>query len=279
MKPFLLKTLIFVFACFSSGLTYCQTSINYGSNNGKYLSVNQTLIYYEEYGSGTPLLLLHGGFSSISNFQNTIGELSTTFHVIAVDLPGHGRSELPDSLSFQSLADDCSKLIDLLKLDSVYVSGFSLGAIVALDLAADRPDKVKKSVINAAAIDMNGYLSENAYFLTNVNPEMCKAPQMKWWLDDYKAKSPNATKWENYVNEFRKMFSSKPFITSIKLGQIKNPVLIMQGDQDIVSIDHGLMMYRKIKNAQFCVLPATGHFVLSTNADMVTKVTVAFLSN
>ncbi len=279
MKTLLFKILFFSFISFSSAFAFGQTAINYGSNNGKYLSVNRTRIYYEEYGKGIPLLLLHGGFSSISNFQNTIGELSKTFHVIAIDLPGHGRSELPDSLSFQSLANDCSIMIDLLKLDSVYVSGFSLGAIVALDLAADRPDKVKKSVINAAAINMDGYLPENAYFLSNVTPEMCKAPQMKWWLDDYKAKSPAAAKWESFVNEFRKMFAERPFVTEEKLKQIKNPVLILQGDQDIVSIDHGLIMYRQIKNAQFCVLPATNHFVLSTKSDMVTKVTVAFLSS
>lgn len=279
MKTQLFKILLFSLIGFSSAFAYGQTAINYGSNNGKYLSVNHTRIYYEEYGKGIPLLLLHGGFSSISNFQNTIGELSKTYHVIAIDLPGHGRSELPDSLSFQSLANDCSKVIDLLKLDSIYVSGFSLGAIVALDLAADRPDKVKKSVINAAAIDMDGYLPENAFFLSNVTPEMCKGPQMKWWLDDYKAKSPNAIKWENFVNEFRKMFAQRPFISSEKLSQIKNPVLILQGDKDIVSIDHGLMIYRQIKNSQFCVLPATTHFVLSTKSDMVAKVTAAFLGS
>lgn len=93
--------------------------IKYGLNNGKYLTIHDTKIYYEEYGNGTPLLLLHAGFGSIENLSDIIPELSKHFRVIAPDAPGHGRSEQADSLSGDLLADYCSGIIDQLKLDSV----------------------------------------------------------------------------------------------------------------------------------------------------------------
>ena len=80
-------------------------------------------IYYEEYGKGTPLILLQGGMGSIEDFALCIPELSKHFRVIAPDTPGQGRSELADSMSYELMAAYISKLIDILKLDSAYVMG------------------------------------------------------------------------------------------------------------------------------------------------------------
>ena len=133
MKKQLYKFLIFIITLsFHNG--YGQ--INYGSNNGKYLTIQGTKIYYEEYGKGTPLIILHGGFGTISSFSNIIPKLSKQFHVIVPDAPGHGRSEFPvRPLSFQIMAEYYSEMIDQLKLDSVYVIGFSDGGNSGLLLA------------------------------------------------------------------------------------------------------------------------------------------------
>lgn len=254
-----------------------QKIINYGSNNGKYVTAGNLKIYYEEYGAGIPLLLLHGGFSSISNFEKIIPELAKKYRVIALDLPGHGRTELPDSLSFQLLADYSSKIIDLLKLDSVYVFGYSVGAVVALHLAADRPDKVKKTVALSGGLNMSGYMPENAYFLSNVTPEMCEAPQMKWWMDDYMAKSPAKNNWKKFVIDFRKMFAVKSFIPEEKLQQIKSPVLILQGDHDAIKTEQGIYMSRLLKNCLFGVMPGATHFTISQNPELINKLSLDFL--
>jgi len=90
-----------------------QGQIDYGSNNGKYLTIRGTKVYYEEYGKGTPLLMLHGGFGDISDFKKCIPELSKKFRVIIPDAPGQGRSDFPDSLlSYQLKASYYSILID-----------------------------------------------------------------------------------------------------------------------------------------------------------------------
>ena len=128
-----------------SGMVYGQ-EIKYGSNSGKQLTIKDTKIYYEEYGSGLPLLLLHGGFGSIHDFEQVIPGLANHFRVIAVDSPGHGRSEQADSLSFELMANYISEMIDKLQLDSVYVIGYSDGGITALLLASRQHTKVKRVI-------------------------------------------------------------------------------------------------------------------------------------
>src|SRR5215203_808876 len=107
-----------------------------GSTRGKYLTIRGTKVYYEEYGKGIPLLLLHGGFGNIADFQKCTPGLSKHFRVIMPDAPGLGRSEFPDSsLSYHLMASYYSLMIDQLKLDSLYVIGWSDGGIAGLLLA------------------------------------------------------------------------------------------------------------------------------------------------
>src|SRR6516164_8546295 len=134
-----------------------EGQINYGTNNGKYLTIRGTKVYYEEYGNGTPLLMLHGGFGDISDFKKCILELSKEFRVIIPDAPGQGRSDFPDSLlSYQLKASYYSILIDQLKLDSVYILGWSDGGNEGLLLANYRPDKVKKLLVSGANYKSSG---------------------------------------------------------------------------------------------------------------------------
>src|SRR5260221_11589663 len=110
--------------------TSCKTGTNeieFGSHNGRVININGKKIYYEEYGQGTPLLLLSGGGinRSIRDFGKCIPGLSKQYRVIAPDTPGQGRSEQPASLSYGILTDFMSQLIDSLKMDSGYVMGWS----------------------------------------------------------------------------------------------------------------------------------------------------------
>jgi pimeloyl-ACP methyl ester carboxylesterase len=129
----------------------CQDDRSCGSNNGNYVTVFDTQIYYEEYGTGTPLLLLHGNFGSMAYYKMVIPELSNYFNVIAVNFPGFGRSYHADSISFRLFSDYMSEMIDIMRLDSVYVLGCSMGSSVALLLAHNRPDKVKRIISADAA--------------------------------------------------------------------------------------------------------------------------------
>ena len=135
-----------------------EKKVEYGDNNGKYLTLLDTKIYYEEYGQGTPLILLEGGMGSIYDFAKCIPELSKHYRIIAPDTPGQGRSEMADSMSYELMAEYISKFIDLLKLDSAYVMGWSDGGNTALILGNKRPEKIKGIVASEPIICLKGTL-------------------------------------------------------------------------------------------------------------------------
>lgn len=273
-KLFLLPFIIFSVL---PGATHGQpTTINYGSANGKYISINSTRIYYEEYGKGAPLLLLHGGFGSINDFQKVIPELSRHFRVIAPDSPGHGRSGQADSLSYQLLSSYFSKMIDALALDSVYVLGWSDGGNAALILAADRADKVRKVVVSGANSTTDGLVSGVLDHMKKLTTDYVTSA-MKEWLENYKKLSPQKDNWKKFVNDSKKMWFTRIAVPESKLRQIKLPVLVILGDHDIIRLEHGMEMHRLIKGSEFAVLPGTSHATFSQKPEMINKLTVDFL--
>jgi pimeloyl-ACP methyl ester carboxylesterase len=195
-----------------------QGQINYGSNNGKYLTIRGTKLYYEEYGKGTPLLMLHGGFGDISDFKKCIPELSKKFRVIIPYAPGQGRSDFPDSsLSYQLKASYYSIMIDQLKLDSVYVLGWSDGGNEGLLLANYRPEKVKKLLVSGANYKSSGIKGIEGADTTILNLDWLQ----KNWKDiihDYEELSPNHD-WKRYFREMGKVWTQMNIFQKVFLKQ------------------------------------------------------------
>ena len=119
-----------------------------------YAPVNGLKMYYEIYGSGKPLVLLHGAFNTINMaFGMLIPELSKTRQVIAVELQGHGRTaDIDRPFSFESMADDVAALLKYLKKDSADIFGYSMGGGVAWQLAIRHPRLVRKLVIASCGL-------------------------------------------------------------------------------------------------------------------------------
>lgn len=260
----------------------CKTKtakIEFGSNNGKLITINGKKIYYEEYGQGTPLLLLSGGGinRSIKDFEKCIPGLAKQYRVIAPDTPGQGRSEQTDSLSYDLLADFMSQLIDSLKIDSGYVMGWSDGAIVSILLADRRPDKIKKAIAVGANNGMRGFVLPDGFPLDSV-----KIPSMEYWastnkkdIEWYNTLTPKKD-WRKMVNNINRMVYAKEYFPAGVYGSINIPVMIVLGDRDMISIEHGLEMHRLIKNSQYCVLPNTTHEVFAERPDLINKIAIDF---
>ena len=254
---------------------FAQEEIQYGSNNGQYLSICGTQIYYEEYGDGIPLLLLHGGFGSIEYYGMVIPELSKHFKVIAIDSPGHGRSEQADTMSYQLITDYISEMIDIMGLDSVYALGCSDGSIVALLLAHDRPDKVKRIISDGGIIDEDGYQPRIVEWMEMITPQ--NRPES--WVEEYKSKSPQKEKWEEFVWETKKMWLDFPYIPDATIGKIKCRTLIIMGDRDqSIRLEHGLELYRAIQGSEFSVLPNADHCICNEKPDLINEIVIAFLT-
>ncbi|HRG39742.1 MAG TPA: alpha/beta hydrolase [Bacteroidia bacterium] len=273
---FYYPVLLFFFLICSPAVT---AQVKYGSNNGSYLTIRNTKIYYETYGTGTPFILLHGGLGSIADFRKCIPELSKKYKVIIPDAPGHGRSELADSaLSYQLIADYCSKMIDLLKLDSTYIMGWSDGGIEALLLAKNRPDKVKKIIAVGPNYRADG-LKPDEVGDWGPNFSLNKFEKnFTQWITFYNTISPQKD-WKRLVTESNRMWFKEEYFPLSDLTKINIPVLIVFGDRDQYKLEHGLEMHRAIKNSQFCVIPNCSHSIFFEKPDLMNQLAIDFLNN
>jgi pimeloyl-ACP methyl ester carboxylesterase len=204
-------------------------------------------------------------------------ELSKHYRIIAPDTPGQGRSEQTDRLSYDLLTDFMSQLIDSLNTDSVYIMGLSDGAIVALLLADRRPDKVKKVIAVGANNGTRGFALPDGYNIDSV-----KMPTLDEWagynkkdIEWYNTLTPKKD-WKQMATNLNLMWYDKEYFPTSTYDNIKIPTMIVLGDRDVISIEHGLEMHRLLKNSQYCVLPNTTHEVFAEKPDLINKIAIDF---
>ena len=200
------------------------------SNSG-YAPVNGIKVYYEVYGEGRPLVLLHGAFWTIDmNWGQLIPELSKTRKVSAIELQGHGQTPFSDrKLSFSALASDVEGVMNYLKIDSADVTGYSMGGAVAYQFAIQNPKRLKKLVIISATYKSTGWLPEVTSAFKAFKPEFFTNSPMK---TAYDAVAPDKTKWTKFLEQMF-AFAAEPFdFGESNISKISAPVLIISGDND-----------------------------------------------
>src|SRR5579863_851463 len=159
-----------------------RAQITYGDNPaaGHYLATRGIRLYYETYGQGEPLLMLHINGGSINVFSNQIPFFAKNYRVIAVDSRAHGKSvDAGDSLTFEQMADDFNALLDSLHLQHCDVIGWSDGGISGLLLAIRHPDKVKKLVVSGPNLypDTTGLVPFIYHYLERLADTLKQKPQ------------------------------------------------------------------------------------------------------
>jgi pimeloyl-ACP methyl ester carboxylesterase len=254
---------LFLFV-FTTSFVYAQTEkINYGNNptNGGYKRINGINIYYETYGTGKPLILLHGSGGSITGQSDRIVYFKKYFKVIAIDSRAHGKSiDLSDNnLTYELMANDVKVLLDSLKVDSAYVWGQSDGGILGLLLAINYPNKIKK----LATFGANIFPGNKAVF-DEIN---------KMVLDTLK------TTKDNHTRRLFSLLAYQPNITERDLAKIKCPVLIMTGDRDAVRLEHSILIFNSIPNSNLFVMPGATHYGSYQKPDLFNAVLIDFLNS
>ena len=200
------------------------------SNSG-YAPVNGIKVYYEVYGEGRPLVLLHGAFYTIDmNWGQLIPELSKTRKVIAIEMQGHGHTPFSDrELSITTLANDVEKVMDYLKIDSADVAGFSMGGSVAYQFAVQSPKRLRKLVIISSTYKTNGWLPIVNGGFKDFKPDFFDNTPIK---TAYDAVAPDKTKWRKFLEQMF-AFAKVPFnVGDSNISKIAAPVLIISGDND-----------------------------------------------
>lgn len=241
--------------------------IPYGNNPaaGHYQSVWGIRLYYEEYGKGKPLLLIHGNGGTIESFHKNIPYFAQRYRVIAVDSRAHGKSvDRGDSLSFEMMADDFAALLTKLKIDSAYVIGWSDGGINALLLAMRHPEKVKKLVATGANLWPDS---------TTLVPSLWQ--QMQRGYQENKARQFTDPKERNDWKVFT-LDLFQPHIPLNALQSIKAPSLIVAGDRDVITTEHTVAIASHIPRSWLWILPNCGHATLIDRADEFNRKTEEF---
>ncbi|OMP77399.1 alpha/beta fold hydrolase [[Flexibacter] sp. ATCC 35208] len=196
-----------------------------------YAPANGIKVYYEVYGDGKPIVLLHGAYYTIEmNWGELIPELAKTRKVIAIELQGHGHTPFSDrKLSLATLASDVEKVMDYLKIDSADIAGYSFGGQVAYQFAIQSPKRLKKLVIISAVYKSEGWVTEITSVFKNMKPELFANSPLQ---AAYDAVAPDKTKWNKFLEQMIAL-AGEPFnLGDDNIAKITAPVLIISGDND-----------------------------------------------
>ncbi len=242
------------------------SSIPYGDNLnvGKYVTADDAKIYFEIYGAGEPILILHGGgVGSPYELGKILDEMKTSHKLIVMSTRGHGRSEIGHSpLTYKQKADDALAVLDALKISKpVQILGFSDGAYTAYEIAALYPDRVERITAIGAGTLQAGYFS----------PEINLAELEKLdkkFFDAQKKIRPEPERWQEFLSDYMKFWSEQN-IGAETFGKIKCPVLLIVGDED----DHApvvtvLEAHQLLANSRLCVVPKAWHTAFLDNYDV-----------
>jgi len=245
-------TLLVMFGFAISALA--QKAVKYGSNPsaGKYVNIRGIKMYYETYGTGEPVLFIHGNGGSIKSFENQIPVFAKHYRVIVADSRAQGKSvDATDSLSYEMMTDDLNALLDNLHLKNIYIVGWSDGGINGLLMAIRHPDKVKKLAVTGANLWPDS---------TAVSPYMSAlvVKQYQLGMDSIRKMKTVPAVAKNDMKLLR-LLGFEPHITLQQLHTIKCPTLVIGGDQDVIRPEHTLLIAQNIPKSFLWILPNSGH--------------------
>jgi pimeloyl-ACP methyl ester carboxylesterase len=217
-------------------------------------------IYYATRGSGSTLVLLHGGGDSGEHsFARQLDVFSQRHRIVAPDQVGHGHTpDVPGPLTYTGMMDDTAALLRHLELNHVDVVGFSDGGILALMLAVRHPELVRRLVISGV----------------NVAPEGLNAED----LDELRAtQSPHPKTIDEKLAHLWLTSPTEAELDLAMLAKIQQPVLVISGDRDAITLEHTLKIFHALPEAELCILPGTDHATFSGRSEWLNPIINAFL--
>lgn len=223
-------------------------AVKYGSNPaaGRTFVHDGVKLYYEVYGAGEPVLIVHGNGGKIADVAAQIDHFRKRYKVIAMDSRDHGKSaDSPGPITYEKMTDDLAGLIDHLKTGPVYVLGWSDGGIEGLLLGIRHPDKVKKIAAMAA----------------NLNPsDRALHPETVAFIKSSVAASNTAAMSKREL-KVTQMMLDEPHIDPKALEAITAPTLVLAGDHDVIADEHTLEIFHHLMNGQLCIFPNATHMI------------------
>jgi pimeloyl-ACP methyl ester carboxylesterase len=225
-----------------------------GGHSG-YANVNGIRLFYHEIGSGSPVVLLHGGLANSDYLGNQARALARSHRVILVDSRGHGRSTRDRRpFGYDLMADDVLALLDRLKIDKAAIIGWSDGAIIGLDLAIRHPERVTRVFAFGANTLTSG-----------VKDDVEKNPTFAAFVAragrEYARLSPTPKQYAAFHEQIGKMWESEPNWTDAQLRAIRTPIWVVDGEHDeAIKREHTEYIAATIPGSRLLILPNVSHF-------------------
>jgi pimeloyl-ACP methyl ester carboxylesterase len=220
-----------------------ETSLPKPTKSGN-APVNGVNYYYAVYGTGEPLLLLHGGLGQIEMFGPNLTKLAQSRQVIGVDLQGHGRTPLGDrEISLVDMGNDMSGVLKKLGYDKVDVLGYSLGGGVAFRFAAGHPESVRRLALVSTLYAQDGFYPEMLPQQAAVGAAMLEQMKQTPMYKSYVAVAPNPEEFPKLLDAMG-AYMRKPFDWSADVKKLTMPVMLIYGDSDMIRLEHAVKFYQ-----------------------------------
>ena len=221
-------------------------------------------IYYEVYGIGYPLILLHGNGESMRYFHNQIDVLSGKYQLILIDTRAHGHSSFGDlPLSFDLFADDVIAVMDKLKIDTAHFLGFSDGGNAAITFALYYPQRVRTLILNGANLTPEGL--NNA-----VRHQIFREHMLYSSLSLFSIKAKRK-------KEILSLMIDQPQFPDKEIEKIRIPTLVIVGEHDMIKQAHTDKIVSLIKNAKLEIIPHADHFAAEKFPNEFNTAVMSFL--
>jgi pimeloyl-ACP methyl ester carboxylesterase len=238
-----------------------------------YAPVNGIKLWYESFGTGTPVILLHGGLANVDYWGKQVPALARQYRVIVMDSRGHGRSTRnAQPYGYDLMASDVLALMDYLKLPKAAIVGWSDGAIIGLDIALHHPERLSKLFAFAANSDPSGVKDVN------------KSPVFTAYIaraeKEYEKLSPTPTQYKAFLDQIEKMWEGQPHWTAADLQTIKVPTWIVDADHDeAIERSNTLFMADNIPGSGLLILPQVSHFAFLQDPAQFNAALLHFLAH
>ena len=253
-----------------------------------YVDVNGLKMYYEVYGEGKPLVMVHGSFMTIPlNWEHIIPLLAKDRKVIVAEMQGHGRTrDIPRELSFEGMADDVSGLLKHLKIDSADILGYSMGGGVAFQVAVRHPEQVRRLVILSGAYAHNGWWPEVEEMFASFNADMFKGSTIQ---RQYDSLGNDPAHFPEFVKKVISI-DLKPYDWSKEVKKIQVPIFMALGDADGVRYEHALELFRAkgggkmgdlggLPKSRLAIIPGTTHVGMMRRTNLLIPMITDFLDS
>jgi pimeloyl-ACP methyl ester carboxylesterase len=256
-------------------------------NQGAYAQVNGLHMYYETYGEGIPVILLHGGLETCQMWAPVIPSFSQNYKVFTPDTRGHGRTNNPSGkFSYPLLAEDIARFINALELKDTLIAGYSDGGQIALEMSMAYPGLVQGymvgAVYNTMMVEWRQMIQGPLGFDGPGVVDFERVIQMNADLVHSLEKKHDVLHepgyWKSLLTQVSQAWWEPPAHTQADFAMITEPVLFWCGDRDVFCPpEQSLEMYRMVNKAEIAVIPNADHFTMANQFEITTMVLLNFM--